>query len=78
MKQRILSVALIAVMVLSLTLTGCGNSSSSSGGENQRGNGKKVGGRQWKTGRRGHADAELGKVDQRRPEHEGTAGGAWL
>ena len=43
MKQRILSVALIAVMVLSLTLTGCGNSSSSSGGENQRGNGKKVG-----------------------------------
>ena len=43
MKQRILSVALIAVMVLSLTLTGCGNSSSSDGGENQGGNGKVVG-----------------------------------
>ncbi len=37
MKQRILSVALIAVMILSLTLTGCGNSSSSDGGENQGG-----------------------------------------
>ena len=43
MKQRILSVALIAVMILSLTLTGCGNGSSSDGGENQGGDGKIVG-----------------------------------
>ncbi len=40
MKKRILSVALIAVMVLSLTLTGCG---SSDGGEKQEGGQKTVG-----------------------------------
>lgn len=40
MKKRILSVALAAVLVLSLTLAGCG---SSDGGEKQGGNGKLVG-----------------------------------
>ena len=40
MKKRILSVALAAAMVLSLTLAGCG---SSDGGEKQGGNGKLVG-----------------------------------
>lgn len=38
--ERILSVALAAVLVLSLTLAGCG---SSDGGEKQGGNGKLVG-----------------------------------
>ena len=40
MKKRILSVALAAVLALSLTLAGCG---SSDGGEKQGGNGKLVG-----------------------------------
>ena len=40
MKKKILSVALAAVLVLSLTLAGCG---SSDGGEKQGGNGKLVG-----------------------------------
>lgn len=43
MKKKILSVALLAVMVLSLTLAGCGTGSSGSGGEQQGGNGKIVG-----------------------------------
>ena len=40
MKKKILSVALAAALVLSLTLAGCG---SSDGGEKQGGNGKLVG-----------------------------------
>ena len=42
MKKRILSVALIAVVVLSSVFTGCG-SSPGSGGEQQEGNGRTVG-----------------------------------
>ena len=63
MKQRILSVALIAVMILSLTLTGCGNGSSSDGGENQGGDGKIV----------GVAMPTLRKVDQGWQEYESKA-----
>ena len=43
MKKRILSVALIAVMMLSFTLAGCGSDSLSDGGEKQGGTGRKVG-----------------------------------
>lgn len=43
MKKRILSVALVAVMALSLALTGCGSKDSGDSGDKGESNGKKVG-----------------------------------